>query len=65
MNRVGGAKAFKYPGILNLGMSLLILSVLGQERAMSNDGMSHPSYSRSEPLTHLHQDGMTLELPVQ
>lgn len=64
MNRVGGAKAFKYPGLLNLGMSLLILSVLGQGRAVPNEGMNHPSYWRLGPLTH-HQEGMTLELPVQ
>lgn len=63
-NRVGGATAFKYSGLLNLRMSLLILSVLGQGRAVPNEGISHPSYVRPGPLTH-HQEGMTLELPVE
>lgn len=64
MNHVGGTKAFMYPGLLNLGMSLLILSVTDQGRPVPNEGMSHPSYSRPQPLTHS-QEGMTLELPVQ
>lgn len=64
MNCVGGAKAFKYPGLLSPGMSLLILSVLGQGRAVPNEGLSHPSYVRPGPLTH-NQEGMTLELPVE
>lgn len=63
-NCVGGATAFKYPGLLNLRMSLLILSVLGQGRAVPNEGISHPSYMRPGPLTH-HQEGTTLELPAE
>ena len=57
MNCVGGGKAFS-----NQAFRLLILSVLGQGRALSDEGMSHPSHLRSEPLTH-QQEGVTL--PVQ